>query len=179
MKAGSALLSLAGSVERFINAISVFAAWATVAPIALFSVVQVADRKLQLGISSFLPDISTSLLFIMIMLLFGFTYLRDGHVRVDVFRRHWPQRTLAMIEVFGCAFILLPLSIALCVYGWDGLMRTTRFAEFDVWAARIASVIGPGLLGLAGLVVITYDIAFLLRKRDRIAPDPQNEFLRP
>lgn len=114
----------------------------------------------------------------MIMLLFGFTYLRDGHVRVDVFRRHWSQRTLAKVEAVGCIFILLPMSVVLCVYGWDGLMRTTRYAEFDVWAARIASVVGPGLLGLSGLVVVTYDIAFLLRKRDRIAPEPKSEFLR-
>lgn len=47
VKAGSANLSLAVGVERLIDAISVIFAWATVGSFALFSVVEVADRKLQ------------------------------------------------------------------------------------------------------------------------------------
>ncbi|MFG6512143.1 MULTISPECIES: TRAP transporter small permease subunit [unclassified Sulfitobacter] len=133
------------------------------------------DRKLQLGVSAILPDLSTSLLFILIFMTFGFTYLRDGHVRVDVFRRNWPPRRLAWIELAGCLFILLPLAIILTNYGWDGLMRTTKYAETDIWARRIAAVIGPALLGLAGLVVTVRNIAFLRGRHDGIAPSSQED----
>ena len=107
-------------LERLINSISIVAAWATVVPIALFSIIQIPDRKLKIGVSSVLSDMSTGLLFVMIFMLFGFTYLRDGHVRVDFFRRHWSSRTQAKIELVGCLLILIPLSRVLTFYGWDG-----------------------------------------------------------
>tara|TARA_R110002094_G_scaffold221483_1_gene196327 strand:+ start:2990 stop:3508 length:519 start_codon:yes stop_codon:yes gene_type:complete len=160
-------------LERLINGISIIAAWATVVPIALFSILQILDRKLKIGVSSILPDMSTALLFVMIFMLFGFTYLRDGHVRVDVFRRHWSNRTLAKIELIGCLLILIPLSGVLSFYGWDGLMRTTQYADFDVWMSRSAGVVGPILLGLAGVVVIARNIAFLRGTHDVASPIEQ------
>ncbi len=163
--------------EAFIRGAGIATAWLTVVPIAFFTGLQMLDRKLRLGVSAFLPDLSTSLLFILIFMTFGFTYLRDGHVRVDVFRRHWTQRCLAWIELFGCLFVLLPLAVILTYYGWDGLMRTTKYAEPDIWARRLAAVAGPALLCLAGLVVTARNIAFLRKRRDRIAPLSDEDLL--
>ncbi|MDQ7071177.1 MAG: TRAP transporter small permease subunit [Rhodobacterales bacterium] len=157
-------------LERFVRIAGYIVAWATVLPIAFFSLLQMLDRKLKLGVSAVLPDISTALLFIMIMMLFGFTYLRDGHVRVDVLRRNWSNRTLAIIEITGVVLILLPLCAILAIFGWDGLMRTTHFAETDVWAMRIAAVIGPVLLGIAGITTTLRNIAFLRGKNQTHAP---------
>lgn len=157
-------------LEKIIRSVGVVTAWLTVVPIAFFTGLQMLDRKLHLGVSQYLPDLSTSLLFILIFMTFGFTYLRDGHVRVDVFRRHWPRRRLAWIELIGCLFVVLPLAAILTNYGWDGLMRTTRFADTDIWARRIAAVIGPALLGFAGLVVIARNVSFLRGRRDTLSP---------
>ena len=81
-------------IDRGIRGIGVVTAWLTVVSIAAYGALQMLDRKLQLGVSSYLPDLSTSLLFILIFLTFGYTYLRDGHVRVDVLRRHWSAALL-------------------------------------------------------------------------------------
>lgn len=172
------VLRLLDGLETIIRFVGVGIAWLTVVPIAFFTGLQMLDRKLQLGVSSVLPDISTSLLFILIFMTFGFTYLRDGHVRVDVFRRKWTPRRLALIELGGCLFILLPLAVILTEYGWDGLARTTKYAETDIWARRIAAVIGPAILGLAGLVVVLRNIAFLRGQRDEIAPNSRDDQLR-
>jgi len=129
------------------------------------------DRKLQLGVSSYLPDLSTSLLFILIFLTFGYTYLRDGHVRVDVLRRHWSARCIAWIELIGGLFVLLPLATILTYYGWDGLMRTTKYAETQVGAERIAGVISPILRAQAGGNVALRNIPFLAGKRAKGAPE--------
>ena len=151
--------------------IGVATAWLTVVAIAAYGALQMLDRKLQLGVSSYLPDLSTSLLFILIFLTFGYTYLRDGHVRVDVLRRHWSAHRIAWIELIGGLFVLLPLAAILTYYGWDGLMRTTKYAETQLWAERIAGVIGPILLALAGVIVALRNIAFLAGKRAQGAPE--------
>ncbi|MDP2520575.1 TRAP transporter small permease subunit [Shimia thalassica] len=158
-------------IDLGIRGIGVITAWLTVISIAAYGALQMLDRKLQLGVSSYLPDLSTSLLFILIFLTFGYTYLRDGHVRVDVFRRYWSKRRLAWIELVGGVFILLPLAAILTYYGWDGLMRITKYAETQVWAQRIAGVIGPILLALAGMIVAFRNIAFLAGKRAKGAPE--------
>ncbi|MBY6203202.1 TRAP transporter small permease subunit [Maritalea mobilis] len=157
-------------LEKIIGALSVGTAWLTVVPIAILTGLQMLDRKLHLGVSSYLPDFSTSLLFILIYVTFGFTYLRDGHVRVDLFRRNWPPRRLAWIELGGCLLVVLPLATILTYYGWDGLMRTTQFADTDIWARRIAAVIGPVVLGLAGLIVIARNVVFLRGNRNNLSP---------
>lgn len=162
-------------LETLIRSVGVVTAWATVVPIAFFTGLQMLDRKLHLGVSVILPDLSTSLLFILIFLTLGFTYLRDGHVRVDVFRRNWSPRRLALIEVFGCLFVLLPVSTILAYYGWDGLMRTTKYAETDVWAQRVAAIAGPILLGLAGLVVVARNISFLRGRSTTNSPSAQDD----
>jgi TRAP-type mannitol/chloroaromatic compound transport system permease small subunit len=162
-------------IDRGVRGIGIVTAWLTVISISAYGALQMLDRKLQLGASSYLPDLSTSLLFILIFLTFGYTYLRDGHVRVDVFRRHWSARRIAWIELIGGLFILLPLAAILTYYGWDGLMRTTKYAETQVWAQRIAGVIGPILLAFAGMIVTSRNIAFLSGKRAQGAPEPMQD----
>lgn len=168
-------MKLLNWLETLIRSVGVVTAWATVVPIAFFTGLQMLDRKLQLGVSAMLPDLSTSLLFILIFMTLGFTYLRNGHVRVDVFRRKWSQKTLARIEITGCLFVLLPLSMILVSYGWDGLMRTTKFAETDVWAQRIAAVAGPALLGVAGVIVVVRNISFLRGQSTSISPTSHDD----
>ena len=162
-------------LEAVIRSVGVVTAWVTVIPIAFFAGLQMLDRKLGLGVSYILPNLSTSLLVILIFLTLGFTYLRDGHVRVDVFRRRWRARTLARIEIAGCVLVLLPLSAILFYYGWDGLMRTTRYADTDIWARRIAAFVGPAFLGLAGVIVIARNISFLRGNRAGAAPSSEKD----
>tara|TARA_B100000965_G_scaffold389567_1_gene395365 strand:- start:2961 stop:3140 length:180 start_codon:yes stop_codon:yes gene_type:complete len=50
-------------------------------------------------------------------------------------------------------------------------MRTTKYAETQLWAERIAGVIGPILLALAGVIVALRNIAFLAGKRAQGAPE--------
>jgi TRAP-type mannitol/chloroaromatic compound transport system permease small subunit len=159
-------------LERFVRAVGGAVAWATVVPIAFFGGLQMLDRKLGLGVSAVLPDLSTSLLFILIFMTAGYTYLRDGHVRVDVLRRNWPPRRLAWIEILGCAFVIIPLSLILIWYGWDGVQRTTSFAETQIRVRRWAGLAGPVFLLLAGVVVLARNLAYLRGRRSRPAPDP-------
>ncbi len=159
-------------VERLVRALGGVVAWATVVPIAFFGGLQMLDRKLGLGVSAMLPDLSTSLLFILTFMTFGYTYLRDGHVRVDVLRRRWSPRRQAWVEIAGCLFVVLPLSAILIWYGWDGVERTTAFAETQVKVRRWAGFIGPIFLALAGIVVLARNVAFLRGRHPRPAPEP-------
>ena len=141
-------------IDRCVRGTAAVASWIALPTILTAAVLQVLNRRLFLGNFSTMIEIATAGLFVLAMSWFGAAYLRDGHVRVDLFRRRWSDRTRAGIEIVGSLLILLPLSAVLVFYGWDGLMRTTRFADSLTWIVRIAAVVGPLLLGLSGIVVI-------------------------
>ena len=46
-------------------------------------------------------------------------------------------RDAVRMIVFALPIVLLPLAAILTYYGWDGLMRTTKYAETQLWAQRI------------------------------------------
>ncbi len=157
-------------LENLIRLVGLLTAWATIVPIAFFGGLQMIDRKFGLGISAAFPDWSTSLLFVLIFMTAGFTYLRDGHVRVDVFRRNWSPKQLAIIEVVGCTFVMVPFALILMWYGWDGIERITSFAELQVRVRRWAAFVGPLFLLLAGIAVIWQNVAFLRGRGGSPAP---------
>lgn len=55
-------------------------------------------------------------------------------------------------------------------YGWDGVERTTSFAETQVKVRRWAGFVGPIFLLLAGIVVLWRNALFLIGRRDNPAP---------
>lgn len=159
-------------MDRLVRGAAAVTAWVTLPVIMVAANLQILNRRLFLGDFSTMIDIATAALFVLAMLWFGAAYLRDGHVRVDLFRSRWSERTRALIEIAGCGLVLIPLSVVLVLFGWDGLMRTTRFADSLTWVTRSAAVVGPFLLGLSGVVVVWRCIAFLCGRRATAAPLP-------
>lgn len=152
---------VARTIGRLLNVLGIVTAWCTVVPIAAFAILQVAGRRFDIGDTGELPEISIVLMFALVMLLFGKTYVEDGHIRVDVLRRHWTARSRAMIELAGICLVLLPLSAVLTYYGVLGILATPTKADAITWVARGSAVLGAILLALAGTAVGLRAAAFL------------------
>lgn len=71
------------------------------------------------------------------LLGYAWTYKHDGHVRVDVFSHRFSARTKAWVEVFGCAFLLLPFVLITTYFAFDFFRAS--------WALRETSDIPSGL----------------------------------
>lgn len=70
----------------------------------------------------------------------GFTLLRNGHVRVDVFYRPNSQRYRALVDLFGSFFLLLPV---IAVLGWVSIPYVS-----DSWSRLEVSREAGGMPGL-------------------------------
>lgn len=66
---------------------------------------------------------------VMFMGLAGFTLLREGHVRVDIFYRTAPIKRRAAIDLFGCLVFIFPFVYVVVAYSWPYVMRSWRFME--------------------------------------------------
>jgi len=87
-----------------------------------------------------LQDLYVWLNGMMFMGIAGYTLMRDGHVRVDVFYRDAPTRRRALIDMFGAVAFVLPFLVVLVVWSLPYVERS--------WALQEGSANVGGLPGL-------------------------------
>jgi TRAP-type mannitol/chloroaromatic compound transport system permease small subunit len=71
------------------------------------------------SLSTIMQDLQWHFHAMILMLSFGFGYLANAHVRVDVFRELLPERTQAWSEFILLIFLGTPFMLMMIVYGWD------------------------------------------------------------
>jgi TRAP-type mannitol/chloroaromatic compound transport system permease small subunit len=135
----------------------------------------VIGRHLRLGPTADLKELESVLFFALVMLSFGYAYLRDAHVRIDLVSRRLPARTRAAIELAGCAMVLLPFCALLVWYGgesaWQSFIQGERFPVGDLplqWVVRLMVPIGALILAAASFAVSVRSLCVL-------APPPNRE----
>lgn len=113
------LLAASDRIDAILRTIAYACAWCFV----LLTVVicfDVLSRKFGFQIpnlgSTRLQELEWHLHSILFCSWLGFTYIRDGHVRIDVFTSHLSQRRAAQLELFGCLVFALPYVLVAIPY---------------------------------------------------------------
>lgn len=65
----------------------------------------------------------------LIMAAAGYTFLHDGHVRVDIFYAKASQRTQDWTDLIGCAVFLLPVCAIILWSAWPNVVLSWRNFE--------------------------------------------------
>lgn len=107
----------------------------------------------------------------------GYTYLRNGHVRVDLFYGRMTARGRAWVELCGVVFVLVPWLAIVLFYGWSFIANSWRIFEASNQAGGLPgmfllkSLIGVFcvLLALQGVAMACRSI-LVLRGREEFAP---------
>jgi len=127
-----ALLSVAGLLDRIARSIGKTVGWIMI-PLIVVIVFDVITRKLDftrllfagytatsgVSVSTILQDLQWHFHAVLLMMSFGFAYLDNAHVRVDVFRELLPQRPQAWIEVFGLVVFGFPFLVLMIWYSFQ------------------------------------------------------------
>ena len=127
-----ALLSVAGLLDGIARWIGKTIGWIMI-PLILVIIFDVITRKLDFtrllfaeytatsgySVSTILQDLQWHFHAALLMLSFGFGYLANAHVRVDVFRELLPRRPQAWIEVFGLVFFGFPFIVLMIFYSYQ------------------------------------------------------------
>lgn len=99
---------------------------------------------------------------ILFLLCLGFNYIEDAHVRVDLFREKFSEKTNRMIEVLGCLFMLLPYCAVVICFGIDFTVKSYMAGEMSAtsdglsyrWIIKSFLPIGFLLLGLSAISIL-------------------------
>lgn len=103
-------------------------AFASLAVVLICFVVVVMRYAFSTG-SVPLQDLYVWLNGMMFMGIAGYTLMRDGHVRVDIFYREAAVRTRALVDLFGCVVFVAPFVWVVVRWGWPYVERSWALGE--------------------------------------------------
>ncbi|WP_420565664.1 TRAP transporter small permease subunit [Thalassobaculum sp.] len=127
-----ALLSVAGLLDGIARWIGKTIGWIMI-PLILVIIFDVITRKIDFtrllfaeytatsgySVSTILQDLQWHFHAALLMLTFGFGYLANAHVRVDVFRELLSRRPQAWIEILGLLFFGFPFVVLMIFYSYQ------------------------------------------------------------
>jgi len=95
------------------------------------------------------------------LLAFGFAYIKDAHVRIELARDHFSVRTRCIVEMLGIVLLMLPYVFLLIDFGTGFAVRSYQQNEgssaltglSDRWIIKSMIPIGFGLVTLAAVSV--------------------------
>jgi len=181
MTTSAVLLRWSRILEISVAGLALAFAWLALPLLILFTVLGVASRWFGVGETTALYELGGDLFFVLVMLSFGYAYLQDGHVRVDIFRGRLAPRVVASIELVGCLVIVTPLSWFLVDYAvdaaWTAFVQGERAGAFGdlplQWLVKASVALGFLGVLLAAACVTVRNILFLLGTCG--APSPSND----
>jgi len=165
------LLRFEKFLSRIVNAIGRAGAWIAI-PLMVIILFDVVTRRFLVLGSTKLQEGEWHLHAILFLLCMGFVYLKDGHVRIDLFRERLSPRRKNWVELFGCIFLAIPYCLIVAWFSLDFVERSWDLNETSDsatglpyrWAIKAFLPIGLFTLLLAGIVV------FLRRIIDLFGP---------
>ena len=137
-----ALLSLAGVCDRISRGVGKFASW-LILPLIFLIMFDVITRKIDFikersaditieygfSVSFILQDLQWHFHGALLLLTFGFGYLMNAHVRVDIFRENLSRRKQVWVETFGLVICALPFLLLMIWFSWK--MTSASFIQWE------------------------------------------------
>lgn len=108
----------------------------------------------------------------------GYVFLRNGHVRVDIFYRPAPLRIKAWIDLLGTVFLLGPFCYVIVNWGWSYVIRSWRIGEGSlnvggmpgVFVVKSFILVFAAVIALQGLALALRAILVLNRQEELLPP---------
>lgn len=128
-----------------------FASWIVI-PLIVIIMFDVITRKIEaikvwnsditatygFSVSFILQDFQWHLHGVLLLLTFGFGYMLNAHVRVDIFREAASRARQVSIETFGLTILAIPFMMVMIGFSWD-----LFYASFTGWEGS-ESMVGLG-----------------------------------
>lgn len=114
------------------------------------------------------------------LLCAGYTFLHDGHVRVDVFYLNMTAKKKAMVDIFGCLVFMIPVCAVIFIYSWDYVLNSWEQLEGSLEERGLHAVfilktciwIFSVLMILQAISKIIHSIGILLEEEK--LPEPED-----
>ena len=103
------------------------------------------------------------------LLVLGYAYLKDAHVRIEIVREKYSVKVKAILETLGIIIFLIPYTLLVIYYGIDFVQRSFSMNEVSSaltglshrWIIKSFIPIGMFLLFLAGVSILLKNLIYI------------------
>lgn len=108
----------------------------------------------------------------------GYTFLHDGHVRVDIFYRPARVRTKAWVDLLGFFLFLLPFVTVVAVWSWPYVEQSWAIGESSrnigglpgLYVVKSFVLVFCAVIALQGLATAGRSVLVLAGRHDLVPP---------
>ena len=165
-----AALRAADLIDRINRQLAFVVRWGLLANAVLIAGNAISRQLLGVA-SSTMYDVQPHFFAAAVLLMAGYTFKRDEHVRIDVFSSFLGQRGLAWLDLAGIIVVLLPVCVIAVWVTWPDFVTSwvtgeTRrgresLSEFPAWIMKGMIPLGFLSLGAQAVAELMRCIAFL------------------
>ena len=128
------LLKISESLEKIVSSFGKFGSWLAIPLISIIVFDIITRRFFVLG-STKLQEMEWHLHTSLFLLVLGYAYLKDAHVRIEIVREKYSVKVKAILETLGIIIFLIPYTILVIYFGVDLLCVQASFVYCHILKA--------------------------------------------
>ena len=162
------LLKLSEFLKNIVSSFGKFGSWLAIPLISIIIFDIITRRFFVLG-STKLQEMEWHLHTSLFLLVLGYAYLKDAHVRIEIVREKYSVRVKVVLETLGIMIFLIPYTLLVIYFGIDFVKRSFSLNEVSSaltglshrWIIKSFIPIGMILLFLAGVSLLLKNLIYI------------------
>ena len=162
------LIKISKFLEKIVTIFGKFGSWLAIPLISIIIFDIITRRFFVLG-STKLQEMEWHLHTSLFLLVLGYAYLKDSHVRIEIVREKYSVKVKAILETLGIIIFLIPYTLLVIYYGIDFVQRSFSMNEVSSaltglshrWIIKSFIPIGMLLLLLAGISLLFKNFIYI------------------
>ena len=156
-------------LEKIVTFFGKIGSWLAI-PLIFIIIFDIVTRRFFILGSTKLQEMEWHLHTALFLLVLGYAYLKDSHVRIEIVREKYSILIKSIFETLGILLFLIPYTILVIYYGIDFVIRSFNLNEVSSaltglshrWIIKFFIPFGMFLLLLAGLSILIKKVLYII-----------------
>ena len=161
------LLNISIFLQNVVSHIGKLGSWLAL-PLIFIIMFDIITRRFFILGSTKLQEMEWHLHTALFLLVLGYAYIKNSHVRIEIVREKYSAVLKSIFEILGILLFLIPYTIMVIFYGIDFVNRSYELKEVSSaltglshrWIIKSFIPLGMFLLLIAGFSILIRNIVF-------------------
>ena len=163
------IVNVSQFLEKIVTFFGKMGSWLAI-PLIFIIIFDIVTRRFFILGSTKLQEMEWHLHTALFLLVLGYAYLKDSHVRIEIVREKYSMLIKSIFETLGILVFLIPYTILVIFYGIDFVIRSFNLNEVSSaltglshrWIIKFFIPFGMFLLFLAGVSILIKKVLFII-----------------
>ena len=163
------IVNISQFLEKIVTFFGKIGSWFAI-PLIFIIIFDIVTRRFFILGSTKLQEMEWHLHTVLFLLVIGYAYLKDSHVRIEIVRERYSILIKSIFETFGILVFLIPYTILVIYYGIDFVIRSYNLNEVSSaltglshrWIIKFFIPFGMILLFLAGFSILIKKVLYII-----------------